>query len=246
MNTIKPSAKLIGDVSIGDGNFIGENVVLIGPLVLGDNNFIAEGVIIGNLPQDDVYSSLDHSMNPAYSSFKPVVIGSNNILREYVTIHKGALRETSIGDSNYIMTYSNIAHDCRIGNSVKIASNVNMGGFCIIQNNCYLGMSSSIHQFTVVGAISMIGMGSIVRKDIHPATTAFGVPAEPVKPNLIGLKSVGIENSTWWKKQLCEISEIDLGDVERDLISGFALDIELNTTHRGEYSILRNKLMHSD
>ena len=246
MNTIKPSAKLIGNISMGDGNFIGENVVLIGPLVLGDNNFIADGVVIGNLPQDDVFDYRYHALNYAYSSFKPVVIGSNNILREFVTIHKGAFRDTLIGNSNFIMTYSNIAHDCQIGNSVKIASNVNMGGFCIIQDNCYLGMSSSTHQFTVIGAASMIGMGSIVRQNVHPGTTAFGVPAQAIKPNLIGLESFGIEGSLWWKKQFNDISTTDLGDIEKSLILDFKKGIELNSLHRKEYSIMRHKLVGGD
>ena len=242
MNTIKPSAKLIGHISMGNGNFIGENVFLIGPLVLGDNNYIADGVVIGNLPQDDVFDYRYHALNHDHASFKPVVIGSGNIIRELVTIHKGAYRETSIGNSNFIMTYSNIAHDCRIGNSIKIASNVNMGGFCIIQDNSYLGMSSSIHQFIVVGAVSMIGMGSIVKHDIHPGTTAFGVPARAVKPNLIGLNSVGIKNSAWWKKQLNEISATDLGDVEKSLMVDFMRDIDLNSSNHNDYSIMRHRL----
>ena len=60
MNQIKSTAKLVGEISIGAGNYIGENVVIIGPVKLGDNNFIADGVVIGHLPQDDIFSVQEH------------------------------------------------------------------------------------------------------------------------------------------------------------------------------------------
>ena len=242
MNQIKSSAKLIGEITMGVGNYIGENVVIIGPVTLGDNNFIADGVIIGHLPQDDIFNVQDHVLLSANELVNSINIGSNNIIREYVTVHKGALRNTLIGDSNYIMTYSNIAHDCIIENSVKIASNVNMGGFCIVQNNSYLGMSGSLHQFTVVGAASMVGMGSVVLQNILPATTAYGVPAKAIKPNSIGLRNIGVEDWSWWKAELDEISISELGATEKEMFADYVRSVDLNVLDRQNYSLKRDQI----
>ena len=44
--------------------------------------------------------------------------GNRNVFREFSTIHRGTAAghgETVIGDDNYFMAYSHVAHDCRIG-----------------------------------------------------------------------------------------------------------------------------------
>ena len=47
-----------------------------------------------------------------------LVIGRQNVLREFVTIHRGTQGGggvTRIGDRNFLMAYVHVAHDCQIG-----------------------------------------------------------------------------------------------------------------------------------
>lgn len=198
MNLIESSAKIIGDVQIGDGNYIGHNSVLIGPLTIGNDNYIGSMVVIGSSAEDDILTSRDHW--PDIEQDFTIIIGNGNVIREFSTIHRGLISETTVGNQNYVMAYSHIAHDCRIEDFVKIAHSVQMGGFTSVNSYAYLGLSSAIHQFTVIGQASMVGMNSTVVKPVRPGSTVAGTPAKFLKPNMIGLQKVGILEDSWWNE----------------------------------------------
>jgi UDP-N-acetylglucosamine acyltransferase len=198
MNLIESSAKIIGDVQIGDGNYIGHNSVLIGPLTIGDDNYIGNMAVIGSSAQDDILTSRDHW--PDVEQDFLISIGSGNVIRDFSTIHRGLISETAIGNQCYLMAYSHVSHDCRIEDFVKIANSVQIAGFVTVGSHSYLGLSSVIHQFTVVGSASMVGMNSTVVKSTQPGSTIAGTPARFLKPNLIGLKRLGIIYDSWWNE----------------------------------------------
>lgn len=199
-NFISPSAQLVGEVVLGDGNFVGDNCRIYGPITIGNNNHFAPGAIIGLIGQDDSLSKSSHDLGAAGDSVASsgLVIGDNNVFREFTTIHRGINGITSVGNNVYVMTYANISHNSDIRDNVKIASNVQMGGYTTICKNAYIGMSAVIHQFTVIGPYCMVGMGSVVTKNISTASKAFGVPCNEVGPNQIGLEKQGVRSFGWW------------------------------------------------
>ena len=196
MNKIESSAVILGNVTFGSGNYIGHNSLLIGPLKIGNDNYIGNMVTIGTSAQDDILTPLEH--NPGALSSLDITIGDRNTIREYVTIHRGLTTQTVVGNDNYLMSYSNVGHDCVIQNRVKIANAVQMGGFSTIQNDAYLGLSAVLHQFTVIGAACMIGMNSTVTASARPGSTYAGTPARFIKPNFKGLSKYGLNNADWW------------------------------------------------
>lgn len=199
MNIIEDSATIIGDVTFGSGNYVGHNSLLVGPLTIGSNNFIGNSVTIGTAPQDDILSPSSH--NPHLHSNYRIDIGSSNVIREYVTVHKGLISNTTIGSNNYLMAYSHISHDSKIENFVKIANAVQMGGFSTIMSHSYLGLSSVLHQFTVIGQGCMIGMNSTVMTAVKPCSTAVGSPAKVIKPNSKYLTQIGLIDLSWWSSE---------------------------------------------
>ncbi len=193
-NHIAGSAILVGEVELGTGNVISHNAILIGPLKIGNNNFIGQNVTLGSLPQDDIFNVEDH-LNSTYASnpnLKSLQIGDENIFREYSSAHKGAFRDTSVGNNNFVMSYTNISHDSIIGNNVKLASNVSLGGFVQIQDNSYIGMSASLLQFVVVGSGVMVGAHSTVTRDVKPGVLSYGSPSRTRRVNSIGLSRLGL------------------------------------------------------
>ena len=66
-----------------------------------------------------------------------LIIGENNLIREYVTINPGTQggSKTIIGNNCLFMISSHIAHDCKIGNNVIIANNVPLGGHVTIEDS---------------------------------------------------------------------------------------------------------------
>lgn len=104
---IGPYAIIEGPVTIGNDCSIRAHAILKGPLEMGPGNQVFSGAVLGEDPQHIRYQG-----EPTKA-----IIGSNNIFREHVTIHRGttASWKTVIGSNNFLMAYSHIAHDCVIG-----------------------------------------------------------------------------------------------------------------------------------
>ena len=109
------------DVFIGKDTVIGANVVIEGPAKIGERNKIYQFVSIGTPPQDLTY----------HGEKTTVIIGNDNVIREFVTINRGSTKEnwkTVIGNGNYLMAYAHVAHDCYLGNDIVMANLATLGG----------------------------------------------------------------------------------------------------------------------
>ena len=169
--TVGPFSVIGEHVKIGADTQIGPHVVIDGWTSIGQRNQIATGTIIGNIPQD-----LKFCGEESY-----VVIGHENIIREYVTINRGTESGgliTSIGDNNVIMTSAHIAHDVKINNHTIISNGVGISGHVCIDDWATIGGLSGIHQFTRIGFMSMVGGVSAITKDIPPFSLVNGNPAK--------------------------------------------------------------------
>lgn len=192
MNDIHPTAIITGEVEIGTGNTIGPHVVICGPCKIGDNNWIGPGVVIGTPGE---YQGRPHATSWTEGSGGFVSIGSNNVLREYVTVHVSPNSETKIGNGCYVMSKTYIPHDAVLEDNAKLASMVILGGFVHIGESAYLGMGAIVHQRLVIGAGAMVGMGSVVTRNVPPLAKSYGVPAKVIGINDIKLSQFGISES---------------------------------------------------
>jgi len=181
---IGPYAIIGEQVSIGARTKIGSHSVIDGITQVGEDCNLSPFCSIGQPPQDFKYKG-----EPTR-----VIVGNNNVFREYVTIHRGTptgRNETVIGDHNYFMAYSHVAHDCLIGNHVIMANAAALGGHITIGDYAVLGGLVAVHQFVRIGGYAMIGGGAIVVQDVPPYLIASGNRAELHGLNLIGLKRNG-------------------------------------------------------
>lgn len=208
---------IVGAVQIGTGTFIAPNVTIFGPCRIGSGNVIGPNAVIGAPPQDDAWSMEAHVSGFGGGAVGcETVIGDNNVIREFVTIHRGTERSTRIGSNNYLMAYSHVAHDCRVGNGCKITNAVQLAGHVTVMDGAYIGLSATVHQFVVIGAASIIGMGSLVARDVLPGAKFVGAPARCVGPNAIALSSiVGGVSTIWWKNYIAKKND----DVPSEVIA---------------------------
>ena len=172
------------DVEIGRNTRIEPHVVIKGPTVIGADNHIFQFASIGDDPQDKKYKGQRTRL----------VIGDRNTIREACTINRGTVEdrsETTIGDDNWIMAYTHIAHDCVIGNNIVLANSTQLAGHVHIGNHAVLGGFTGVHQYCHIGAHAMLGIASVVTKDVPAFVTAQGQPAEPRGINAEGLKRRG-------------------------------------------------------
>lgn len=174
-------------VRIGAGTKIGPHVLIDGWTTIGERNQILSFSSIGTPPQDVGYKNEETYL----------IIGNDNVIRECATIHRATTKEdrkTEIGDRNFLMAYSHVAHDCKIGNNVIMANSAALGGHIVIEDHAILGGIVAVHQFVRIGAYSLIGGQSAVSLDIPPYVSAAGNRAKLFGLNLIGLKRKGFSS----------------------------------------------------
>lgn len=198
---VSPKAELADSVSIGPFCIIGagavikkgtkliSNVVVEGNTEIGEDCTVYPFASIGLPPQDIKYKNEKTG----------VKIGKKNIIREYVTIHRASVGGgviTEVGDSNFIMGYVHIAHDCKIGSGVTMANVTTLAGHVVVEDFAVFGGLVVVHQFTRIGAYAMVGGFSGIGQDIPPYTMASGARAKLYGLNLIGLKRQGFSDET--------------------------------------------------
>jgi UDP-N-acetylglucosamine acyltransferase len=186
---IGPYSVIEKGVSIGEGTKVGPHVV------------IREGTQIGKRCQIFQFASVGEA--PQYLGFKGektlLQIGDQNIIRECVTLHRGTPYgggKTIIGNNNYLMAYSHVAHDCQIGNDVIISNSVALAGHIVIEDRAIIGGIVAIHQFIRVGTYAIVGGFSGVLLDIPPYVKAQGDRAKLFGLNTVGLKRANFSEKT--------------------------------------------------
>ncbi len=184
-NIIYPNVYIEDGVSIGSGNVIMPNSVIYKGTSIGDGNKIHAGSVLGDLPQDISFQGVE--------SF--VKIGNNNVVRECVTINRGTDEgsATVIGNDNFFMGYTHIAHNCDVGDGVISVNGAVIGGHVTIEDYAFLSANIAIHQFCRVGKYSMLGGVSAINQDIPPFMTCGGRPARVNTINVVGLKRAGFK-----------------------------------------------------
>jgi UDP-N-acetylglucosamine acyltransferase len=186
---VGPFASIGEHVRIGRNCRIGASTVIDGWTEIGDGNEIFPMASIGLVPQD-----LKFGGEPTR-----VVIGERNVIREFVTIHRGTALGgglTSIGNRNLLMAYTHIAHDCHVRNDTIFGNGATLAGHVLVEDFANIGAFSGVHQFCRVGKYAFIGGYSVVTKDALPFAKTVGNRARIYGINTIGLIRRGFSQDT--------------------------------------------------
>ena len=181
---VGPYAVIGEHVSIGRETKIGSHVLIEGWTTIGERNHIFPFSSIGTAPQDIGYRNEETYL----------IIGDDNVIRECATVHRATTKEyrkTIIGNKNFLMAYSHVAHDCKLGNNIIMANSVALGGHIVIGDHAIVGGIVAVHQFVRIGPYAIIGGQSAVSLDIPPYVSAAGNRARLYGLNLVGLKRKG-------------------------------------------------------
>lgn len=185
--SVGPYSILQGQLEVGDDCVIESHVVLgfkTGIVKIGKNNRFMSGAVVGGPPQDLKYKG----------EATQLVMGDNNMVREFVTINLGTPTGggiTQVGNNCLFMAYVHIAHDCHIGNHVVIANTTNLAGHVTMEDYVRVGGVCAFNQFVKIGKFAFIAGDSAVNKDIMPFSMAQGKYAVSRATNSIGLERAG-------------------------------------------------------
>ena len=198
---ISPEAEIAEDVEIGAYSIIGPDVHIGKQTVVGPHVVIESHTDIGERCR--IYQFAAIGAAPQDLKFKGektrVIIGNDNTIREFVTIHRATAADTGttvMGDHNLIMAYSHIAHNCILDNHIIMVNAANLAGHIHVEDYAIIGGLTGVHQFTRIGAHSMIGGASAVTRDVAPYLIAAGNHATTHGLNVVGLKRRGFEEET--------------------------------------------------
>lgn len=185
--SIGPFTTIGADVEIGDGTSIDSHCSILGPTRIGRDNRIHAHAAIGGDPQDKKYRG----------ERVELVIGDGNVIREFVTISRGTGNGggvTRIGDDNWLLAYTHIAHDCIVGSHCVFSNNSTLAGHVEIGDWVIMSGFAGVHQFCRIGAHAFLGMGVLVGGDVPPfVMVAENEQGRPRGINAEGLKRRGFD-----------------------------------------------------
>lgn len=179
---IGPGVVIEGDVRIDKNVRILANSYICEGTHIAEGTVVHMGAVIGNVPQDYAFKG--------GKSFTK--IGKNNIIREYVTIHRGTEEGTStvIGDNNMLMVQVHVGHNVTIEDKVIVANSTILAGHMFVGREAFVSGNVVFHQYCRIGRNAMIGGFTGVNKDVPPYLLVRG-PSAVRGVNLVGLRRAG-------------------------------------------------------
>ncbi len=157
------------------------HVNIDGRTTIGDHTKIYPFACLGFQPQDLKYHGEKSSL----------IIGSHNVIREYVTIHpgtEGGGMITTIGDHCLLMVSVHIAHDCHLSDRVIMSNQATLAGHVHVGNHVIIGGLSAVRQFVRIGDYAFIGGMCGIANDIPP----YAMVTED-KTHLSGINAIGMK-----------------------------------------------------
>jgi UDP-N-acetylglucosamine acyltransferase len=184
--TVGPFAIVEGPVRLGPGCTVRAGAHLLGPLTAGPGNDFGLNVVIGERAQ---HLTLGHAPGR-------VEIGANNVFRENATVHRSTQADgaTRIGDGNYFMVDTHVAHDCVVGNHCIFVNGAIIGGYVVIEDRVLLSGNSAVHQNCRIGTLSLLSAAATATKDLPP----FAIQESRnrlVGVNIVGMRRAGFTNA---------------------------------------------------
>lgn len=196
---------------IGDGCVLDSHVSVHGWTDIGERCRFYSHSSVGTDPQDLKYEGETTQLK----------IGNDNVFREFVSLNrgtKGGHGITVIGDSNFFMAYSHVAHDCFVGNGVIMANAATLAGHVTVGDHATVGAFSAVHQFCRVGPHAFIGGYSVVTRDALPFIRTVG---NRNQAKIYGINVIGLERKGFSEKcigelkhayRICFRSKMNTGD----------------------------------
>jgi len=195
---IGPYCTIGPQTRIGAGTVLDSHVCVHGWTSIGEQCRFYSHSSIGTDPQD-----LKYRGEPTQ-----LTIGNNNVFREFVSLNRGTQGGhgiTVIGNNNFLMAYSHVAHDCVLGDHVIMANAATLAGHVTVGDHATVGAFSAVHQFCRVGPHAFIGGFSVVTRDALPFVKTVGARNEA---KTYGINSIGLQRKGFSMQSMDELKRI--------------------------------------
>ena len=174
---IGPGAVIGRGVTIGHRSHVGARVSLSHALV-GDRCTIHPGACIGQDGFGFVSGAAGHFKIPQLGR---VIIQDDVEIGACVTIDRGALGDTVIGEGSKIDNLVQVGHNTQVGRRVIIVSQAGISGSCEIGDHAVIGGQVGIADHLRIGKAAFVASKSGVTRSLDGGKVYGGFPARPIE-----------------------------------------------------------------
>lgn len=190
---IGPYVVIEGPVKIRGGTRVMAHAYIGGWTEIGEKNEIHPGVVLGDAPQDKAYKGEESYLR----------IGDNNVFREHVQVHRGTVAgsSTTIGNDNFFMANSHVAHNCKLASSIVLANGALLAGYVEVEKNVFISGNCVVHQFVRIGKYALMRGLSATSRDVPPYSIVDW------QHTIRGVNTVGLKRAGFDERRIREIRE---------------------------------------
>ncbi len=183
---------------IGSQTVLDSHINIHGWTSIGERCRFYSHCSVGTDPQDLKYKGEQTHLK----------IGNENVFREFVTINRGTEKgggTTVVGDNNFFMAYSHIAHDSIVGSNIIMANAATLAGHVTVGDHATVGAFSAVHQFCRVGPHAFIGGFSVVTRDALPFIRTVG---DRNQAKIYGINTLGLQRKNFPEQTIKELKQV--------------------------------------
>ena len=182
---------VIGKCVVSKGAVIHAHVHLCDRTVVGERSTVESGTCIGVTGQIWAWG-LD-GKRWVLPQIGGVKIGERCFIGSNISIARGALQDTLIGNGVRISHGTMIGHNCSVGRETFLSNRVALTGSVTLGDHCFVGSGAVLAPGVVIGDRISIGAGAVVTKSFREQGAVLaGVPAEFKKMIKNGGRIAGI------------------------------------------------------
>jgi UDP-N-acetylglucosamine acyltransferase len=196
--TIGPYCIIGPHIQIGAGSVLDSHVSIHSRTTIGERCHFYSHCSVGTDPQDLKFKGETTHLK----------IGNDNVFREFVSLNRGTQGGhgvTTLGNHNFLMAYSHVAHDCIVGDHVIMANAATLAGHVTIGDHSTVGAFSAVHQFCRVGPHAFIGGFSVITRDALPYIKTVGARNEA---KIYGINTIGLQRKGFSSTCIEELKQV--------------------------------------